>query len=555
MKLDNAWNMFVFRDGRRSVPGATLARELAEGLRQWPSRAPARRELVINLLLRAGELECALADASSDEASRCARLTDLLASALVAPEAGACSSAQLVSLLPLEVPDQVQISPPEGFAYYALHPLDFAALVQRIDTQENVAGVIGIRSIGSTLSAIVAAALRRRGVRADRISVRPVGHPYNRRTQFSDAQLQWVAAHRSHWAEFFVVDEGPGMSGSSFLSVGDELLSAGVSRNRIAFLCSRVPDPERLRAREAAQRWPAFRSYYVTPNPHLPAGAEIYAGGGTWREHIYSDPGQWPASWIHMERLKFLSADKRTLFKFEGFGRFGNAVKERAQVLADQGYSVAPLHQQDGFGWYPLIAGRPLCYSDLNRAVLDRMAEYCAFRTTAVRSADGQSPQQMASMVQFNIAEEFGIEHAVDAASLYAENSVIVDGRMLPHEWVGASDGRLLKVDAGSHGDDHFFPGPTDIAWDLAGAIVEWEMNARAQECLIERFRECSGDDPRRRLPAFILAYAVFRFAYCKMAAAAVAGTGEEHRLAREHDRYRHFVSELLRPSANLIAA
>jgi hypothetical protein len=31
----------------------------------------------------------------------------------------------------------------------------------------------------------------------------------------------------------------------------------------------------------------------------------------------------------------------------------------------------------------------------------------------------------------------------------------------------------VLKVDAVQHGDDHFLPGPTDIAWDLNPKMLE----------------------------------------------------------------------------------
>ena len=42
---------------------------------------------------------------------------------------------------------------------------------------------------------------------------------------------------------------------------------------------------------------------------------------------------------------------------------------------------------------------------------------------------------------------------------------------LAPHEWLRLDDGNVRKTDAIAHGDDHLFPGPTDIAWDLAGAI------------------------------------------------------------------------------------
>ena len=124
--------------------------------------------------------------------------------------------------------------------------------------------------------------------------------------------------------------------------------------------------------------------------------------------------------------------------------------------------------------------------------------------------------------------------------SLRTATPVIADGRMQPHEWIQGSDGRVLKVDASTHGDDHFFPGPTDIAWDLAGTIVEWELSRDAERHFVENYRERAGDDPSARLPQFALAYSVFRMAYCKMASAATQHRAEKARLDRAYRFYRN---------------
>ena len=80
--------------------------------------------------------------------------------------------------------------------------------------------VVGIRSIGTTLSAVAAAAARARGIAAERITVRPQGHPYNRTAEFTAEQMAAVSRAVSSGASFVVVDEGPGLSGSSFLGCG-----------------------------------------------------------------------------------------------------------------------------------------------------------------------------------------------------------------------------------------------------------------------------------------------------------------------------------------------
>jgi hypothetical protein len=96
----------------------------------------------------------------------------------------------------------------------------------------------------------------------------------------------------------------------------------------------------------------------------------------------------------------------------------------------------------------------------------------------------------------------------------------------------------MLKVDTGTHGDDHFFPGPIDIAWDLAGAIVEWDLSEDAEQLLVAEYDRLSGDNPRKRLPAFVIAYTVFRLAYCKMAQVAGQDSVETHRWQKAYKFY-----------------
>src|ERR1700757_5092869 len=92
------WNMYVFRDGRHSVAGPALLRQLADAIRAVSSASTAqssrstdhtgsaenaRNNHLIEALLRAGELECTLADAGDPGEARVACVTDGLAAHLV----------------------------------------------------------------------------------------------------------------------------------------------------------------------------------------------------------------------------------------------------------------------------------------------------------------------------------------------------------------------------------------------------------------------------------------------------------------------------------------
>ncbi len=556
MNSETAWNMFVFRDGRNTIPGSTLARELAEAVRRvFSDSSSSIEKRLIDALLRAGEFECALADADSPSATEMAHLTDALADALVGPCNLGMSCSDLLRLIPEHPPEVLKVSPPEGFAYYALHPLDYSDLATSMPRTSGAALVIGIRSIGATLSALVAAAFRLRGVRVARMTVRPEGHPYDRRAKFTSGQAELVQESANSQAEFVVADEGPGMSGSSFLSVGDALLGCHVPRERIAFLCSRIPDPDTLRAANGGERWRSFRTYYVKKNWRLPADAKIYVGGGEWRRPLLGDTAQWSACWTQMERLKFLTADRSSLFKFEGFGRYGEIVVERAKRIADAGFGPTPVDFAQGFSLCPVIAGHPATSRDLSTNHLLRMAAYCAFRAREFRCDQDPDWRQLETMVRFNFGQEFGIDLPFEPGILANPSPVVVDGKMMPHEWICSRSGELSKVDNANHGDDHFFPGPTDIAWDLAGAIVEWDMDAAAARRFVTEYERLSGDRVGERLPGFLMAYAVFRLGYCNMAAAAMKGLEEEHRLAFAYARYRAFLSAMMGKSLEPIAA
>jgi hypothetical protein len=539
-------HLLVFRDGSRPVSGSGLKSALWREIRSLENSS--QPDKVLGALLRAGELECAIADARGPSRELEA-ITDSLAASVINPH----STLNLPKLLSLVeqavIPEQLSVSVPEGFAYYALHPLNFAEVLDRLPALPRRATVVGIRSIGATLSAMTAAGLRLRGVHATRITVRPIGHPYARRTEFSEDQLCLLQTEIPCGTNFLVVDEGPGLSGSSFLSVGEALLRAGVRREKITLICSHEPSPERMCAENAAPRYRQFRWVPALSKPRRPEGADVWIGNGDWRRFLLENESCWPASWAGFERLKYLSrpgAEAR-FYKFLGFGHYGEEVLNHEKKVAAAGFGPVPKPESHGFASYPLLDGRPMSAGDLNAEVIAALASYCAFRlrSFAIFSADLDPLRQMA---EHNL-QQSGFDLPI---ALQLQRAVIADGRMQPHEWLLTKDGRMLKSDSGTHGDDHFFPGPTDIAWDLAGAIVEWRMNAADAEAFLTIYHRASGDDAGERITDYITAYAVFRWAYCTMAANAILGDDEQIRLERRAEYYRaHLRATVPRALAN----
>lgn len=552
MSASHSWNLLVFRDGRRVLNLRELLcalHRLLDNLQStndfsaWPAY-----DQLIEALLRCGELECALADhaQSARAAETLAQLTDQLAISLTGQSTPQLPSTLLDDIDALEVPEQLTVSFPEGFCYYALHPLDYADMLQHSRIDAPTVAVVGIRSIGTTLSAVVRAWFELRGVVAERITVRPIGHPFERMLLLSRKDQSWISAQLQREAVFIVVDEGPGLSGSSFLAVAEALTSAKVPQDRIILLPSSKPDLSSLLAPNASTRWTRFRSMPLSPTRRIPTNASTEISWGEWRKTVFADKHDWPGIWAWIERRKFLSSDAHTLFRFDGHGHYGNAVRQRAQVLAENGWGPATLGAGDGFSQSPWITGERPSQADRNTVL--RLAQYCAFRARFFE-CQGASNDSLERMTQVNLEQALGVSHW---GALPVERPVVADARMMPFEWIATGDNRLLKVDAGSHGDDHFYPGPTDIAWDVAGAITEWKLGREATDLLIDEYRRISGDSIRTRLNPYLIAYCAFRLGFSLSAIRSVSDAREAGRFQGEVERYHKRLAALL-PSINLV--
>jgi hypothetical protein len=112
---------------------------------------------------------------------------------------------------------------------------------------------------------------------------------------------------------------------------------------------------------------------------------------------------------------------------------------------------------------------------------------------------------------------------------------VAIDGRMLPHEWLETQRG-IIKADSLEHHDDHFFPGCQDIAWDIAGAAVEWGVSL---EALADRYLRLTTDSTlRKRLPFYRTAYRAYRYGYCQMAIDSLGDSPDGERFRTLRSRY-----------------
>jgi hypothetical protein len=515
--------MLVYRSTHHRESSALVRAELRRALATDPS--------ALEALLRAGELECALVDADHPDARTAEALTDALAACYLGEATS--DAARLGELLDrLALPESLELKIPEGYAYYALSPAAYAELARSLDRSSCAPpAVIGVRSIGTSLSAVVKSALR-----GERISVRPGGEPWARALCWSDAQRAFVERLQRTAAEFLIVDEGPGMSGSTFLAVAEALERCGVAARRIRILCSHPLQPEQLLAADARARCARYRWHSIGGWRAPPGSRDVSAG--EWRALLYADPADWPACWPQRERVKCVSADGRWLDKFEGMPPYGSPALERAQRLQRLGLGPTAAAISGGFVRFGMLRGRPARSSNLDAAWLERLARYCALRARefAVSEASVHT-RELHELLACNVHEAFGIALG-ERLPIELRVPVIADARMQPHEWLVCDDGQLRKTDGHGHGDDHLLPGPCDIAWDVAGALVEWRMDRAQREHFIALYVREAGDDIEPRLPAYEAAYCALRLG--ELTYAAVSCEGDDRRRARAAADHYH---------------
>ena len=245
-----------------------------------------------------------------------------------------------------------------------------------------------------------------------------------------------------------------------------------------------------------------------------------------------------------MESLKFLDPERAYLVKFEGLGPQSQNNLERAEVLFGRGFAPRASRTEAGMTRYEFISGSPLSCAVPCTEVLERIAEYCAFR--AANFPASVEHDQLVEMVHCNLFEETKRELRLPAAAFECESPIVPDCRMQPHKWIRTGAGTIVKVDGAADGEGHFLPGATDVLWDLAGAIVEWNMNPDAQQYLLAQFQRRHRRVSKEKLAYFVLAYSIFRLSYCKMAHSSTQTVSEKNRLRNAQLYYARMVDRTL---------
>jgi hypothetical protein len=501
------------RAHEQRVAALILAGELVQGLADSAATLPRRGMALMLALARALAEDCASSWLHGWRCGPPVRARRLLSSAAHRPW-----------------PAWITVRSPEGYAHYALYPELYleAALAARGTAEWR--GVIGVRSIGTSLGAAVAAGL---GVPL-LDTVRPIGPPFERR-------IEQHLPHAPGTGAIAVVDEGPGLSGSSFHAVARWLFPGVQTSGALALFPGHGQGPG-PRASAATHRFFAQTATHP-PDPRglraPPTGRKGLddwlrglAGddaaiddlsGGRWRARRRARPLQ-AAALPGQERLKFLlrRPGGDWLAKFAGLGRTGERKLARQRLLAEaelgpaarglvHGFLVMdwvePSHD-DAHEWVQPSGAR-------RSELVAHLARYLAFRSARWPAPPGSGARlaDLAAMARCNGAS-LGIDdrswNAVARHAIRLEHAVrrvATDNRLHAWEWVSNGE-RLLKVGAVDHCESHDLVGCQDLAWDVAGAVVELALNtAELDELMAQLAAQGCPTDPallRLCMPCYV---------------------------------------------------
>ncbi len=527
-------------------------------------------------------------DDFADHAERCRAALDALALCAINPS--------------------LTVKLPEGYDFYLLFPEQYLLAARHwLDyhktTAVKSANVVGLRSIGTSLSALVAAMLRRSGqievVR--RVTVRPYGPPFERRVTLPDALLDDQPGERDF---ALVVDEGPGLSGSSMAAAYTALVEAGYAPNRIALFPGHGGLPGGEGGEQVKRIWAAAQRYvgsrtelrwsgatlqerlveasrklaeFLPGNadaaPEHPLGCELHdLGSGAWRSFAYgpSDSRSWPPVSPQFERPKFLwrpgaANQGGILWTYVGLSEILNAdgclasretaAAERLDALAN--FTEPAWGKVSGFIATPWVDGKLLRAEAAQDAdLLPLLAIYCrAASLPPLPDDDSQAAwHRLSEMLYWNTRELLG-DLAADRASRLARDAAgerihpvasYGDGRMAPHKWVRRPDGTIRKTDCVGHDFDHTAVGRQPIWWDAAGVSVEWKLPSRLRVEFWEAVQEQLGTPSERRVAAdsasarfYQSAYAAFRIGILTLSAGAASDSEEWERCNLAVNDYR----------------
>jgi hypothetical protein len=282
---------------------------------------------------------------------------------------------------------------------------------------------------------------------------------------------------------------------------------------------------------------------------------------GQWRKVFYASEDDWPAAFPSFERRKYLAEANgaRFLVKFAGLGRIGEEKLSIARSLHSEGLAQEPVALLHGFlveRWCE--GGVPLGCEDKPIREIGRYIGARA-RLFPASGQSGASIEELGLMVRRNIGLELGeelaslVEHVLGDPNELQRKVLPVrtDNKLDLHEWLRTPSGTVLKTDALDHHQAHDLVGCQDVAWDLAGAIAEFDLDHSQSRKLAAFVEECAHRRVDPDLLSFYrIAYLAFRLGLARLSQSMISGERERARIKLRGDGYAAELQHLLECSS-----
>lgn len=240
-----------------------------------------------------------------------------------------------------------------------------------------------------------------------------------------------------------------------------------------------------------------------------------------------------------------LKDGRRVLWKYAGLAmtRRGMMTEAEKMVMDSLGDLVPRcLGSRYGFCAQEWIEGKQLRQCDATPHLLGHVGHYIARAAGDLLSPVERraAVDRLREMLEVNTRELFD-EAMADRVrtwtnalgdELYTPTRTYGDGRLSPHEWILTPDARIVKTDCAGHDTDHTVVGRQSVAWDIAGALIEWNLDEGGASHLLNAVYSAGIEPiPPRILNFYRAAYAAFRAGLSAMCAGMTPHAAEQNRL------------------------
>jgi len=454
-----------------------------------------------------------------------------------APAAAASGRAELAALLGRMLPTELlacRTKVPAAFRTQDLTHHDVVEMAGRFASafpdRERALLVVGLRTAGSYFAPVICASLSVRGFRnVEAVTVRP--------KKGGGARERAALARCAARGGLAIVVDEPAYTGTTLARAVDLLSRAGVPSGNVVVLLPVHPthrdwnrgyeslplsrttvltlEPEEWRKHRLIEAEPVERQVQQYFRARGYAGASVVASAAAERfnrrlERLSDEKFHTRLKRVYEVALRDRAGRTETryvLVKSVGWGWLGYHAFLAAEALSDFVPPVLGLRR--GILYMEWLPQPDVPWLAEDRAALPgRVASYVAARARALRlDADpgpglGTRHQKGLDLLAGALSGAYGSKPAamLKRARLRHELSrpspvpTLIDGKMRRQEWI-RSAGSLLKTDFEQHGLGKTELNVSDPAYDLAEAILHFDLSAAEEEALLQHYRKASGDE------------------------------------------------------------